>query len=151
MKPIVLKNHPVVLGIIYPRWRNNTNKKSQANNLTGAKAGLLRLTHQSHRKSTHKIKTTKQNQEKSRVQPQKKWRNKRKGYKNERKTEAKRTKAPTQNPERSQSELRTQSPERTQTPERKKEGCDTPQKMYASFCEMKPIVLKYHPVVLGII
>ena len=81
----------------------------------------------------------------------KKWKNKQKGNKNERKTEAKRTKAPTQNPERSQSELRTQSPERTQTPERKKEGCETPQKIYPSFCEMKPIVLKNHPVVLGII
>ena len=45
-----------------------------------------------HCKSTHKIKITKQNQEKSRVQPQKSGKNKQKGSKNERKTEAKRTK-----------------------------------------------------------
>ena len=71
-----------------------------------------------------------------------------------------RTKAPTQTPERTQnrSELRTQSelrprselranpePERTQNSEfraKKKRGVKTPQKIYASFCEMKPIVLK---------
>ena len=64
----------------------------------------------------------------------KKWKNKQKGNKNERKTEAKRTKVPTQTPERSKSELRTQSSEQ------KKRGVKTPQKIYASFCEMEPIV-----------
>ena len=90
------------------------------------------------RKSTHKIKTTKQNQEKVESN-HKKWKNKQKGNKNERKTEAKRTKVPTQTPERSKSELRTQSSEQ------KKRGVKTPQKIYASFCEMKPIVLKKPP------
>ena len=68
----------------------------------------------------------------------KKWKNKQKGNKNERKTEAKRTKAPTQNEQKrrpkTQSELRTQS--------KKQRGVKTPQKVYASFCEMEPIVLK---------
>ena len=89
------------------------------------------------RKSTHKIRTTKQNQEKVESN-HKKWKNKQKGNKNERKTEAKRTKVPTQTPERSKSELRTQSSEQ------KKRGVP-PQIIYASFREMKPIVLKNQP------
>ena len=108
-------------------------------------------------KNTHKIKTTKQTQEKKSPHT-KKWRENgeisKKSSKNERKTEAKRTKhrlrtnknadsertkTPTQNPE------RTQNPEQSQTPEQKKRCVKTPQKIYASFCEMKPIVLKKPP------
>ena len=103
-------------------------------------------TSNAHGKNTHKIKTTKQNQEKSRVQPQKKLKNKQEGSKNERKTEAKRTKTPTQNEQKPR--LRTnKSPDseprsRLRSQSEKKRGVKTPQKIYASFCEMEPIVLK---------
>ena len=42
--------------------------------------------------------------------------------------------------------LRTRSELRARS---KKEGCETPQKIYASFCEMKPIVLKNQPPSFG--
>ena len=75
---------------------------------------------------------------KSRVQPQKKRENKKKGNKNEWKTEA-----PTQNEQknrlRTRSEFRPRIRLRAQS---EKRGVRPPQKIYASFCEMKPIVLR---------
>ena len=100
-------------------------------------------TSNAHGKNTHKIKTTKQNQEKSRVKPQKSGKTSKKAARtsekqkrNEQNTDSERTKTPTQNPE------RTQNPEQSQNPEQKKRCVKTPQKIYASFCEMTPIVLK---------
>ena len=118
-----------------------------------------------HGKSTHKIKTTKQNQEKSGVQPQKSGKTSKKAARtsekqkrneqntdsertkhrlrtnktptqNEQNTDSERTKTPPQNPE------RTQNLEQSQNPEQKKRCMKTPQKIYALFCEMEPIVLK---------
>ena len=89
----------------------------------------------------------------------KKWKNRRKQQeraKNRSETnksaDSKRTKhrlrtnkPPTQPPERTQTPERSQTQERTQSSEQKKRGVKTPQKIYASFCEMKPIVLKNQP------
>ena len=96
-----------------------------------------------HGKSTHKIKTTKQNQEKVESN-QKKVEKQAKRQQERAKNRSETNKTPTQNEQKrrpkNQSELRTWSRVRTQS--EKKRGVKTPQKIYASFCEMKPIVLK---------